>query len=310
MHAHRSASTAVTPLGEYLQRCGATWGDSAFEEYSVESADDGRTFTWRVDLPEDRLQNLREGEPIASPVFTFGPTGGRARFELYPKGDGEKSQGACSLWLLTAEENLRPLSLRVGSSEERKGGASSFCSLKEALAGGSSLEVRLQFEDCDALEAATSDDTGVEQSLQLTGLDRAEWRIFGVKQVMKKEELVSSPPFRFHHVLLGDMYLELLPGPELCTLFFRCRVPTMRLQVGISVGSMFSKSFVALGKADFKDDLQAGSCLEVNLDAPGVLSPDGSLIVNCALEKVVSIPSSLRDMMPRLDERALWPKRL
>merc|ERR1712157_18781 len=120
--------------------------------------------------------------------------------------------------------------------------------------------------------------------------------------------LTSSPPFRFHHVLLGDMYLELLPGvphPEHCTVFFRCRVPTMKLRVGIAVGTSFSKSFVALGKSTYEDDLKAGNCLQVNIDAPGVLGPDGSLTVRCALEEVATIPATLRDMIPKLDERAL-----
>merc|ERR1712083_325291 len=120
---------------------------------------------------------------------------------------------------------------------------------------------------------------------------------------------VSSPPFRFHHVLLGDMYLELLPGvphPEHCTVFFRCRVPTMRLQVDITAGNSFSKSFEALGRTTAEDDLRAGSFLQVNLDAPGVLESDGSLLVRCALEKVVQIPANLRELIPKLDERASW----
>merc|ERR1712217_193182 len=100
-------------------------------------------------------------------------------------------------------------------------------------------------------------------SLKLIGLEQAEWQIFQVKQRLSAGELVTSPPFRFHHVLLGDMYLELLPGvphPEHCTIFFRCRVPTMQLRVGIAVGTSFSKSFVALGKSTYEDDLKAGNC--------------------------------------------------
>merc|ERR1712232_480869 len=109
------------------------------------------------------------------------------------------------------------------------------------------------------------------------------------------------------------MYLELLPGtehPELCTLFFRCRVPTMKLKVCLSVGDSFSNGFVSQGRYTPKQDLVSGNFLKVNLDAPDVLTDDGTLIVHCALEEVVSLPLALKDMIPKLDERAAWPKRL
>jgi len=48
----------------------------------------------------------------------------------------------------------------------------------------------------------------------------------------------------------------------------------------------------------------------VNFEAPLVLGEDGSLTVRCNLEEVVTIPPGVRDMIPRLDERASWPKRL
>jgi len=172
------------------------------------------------------------------------------------------------------------------------------------------LEVGLEL---DSEPASVSDPVEVQQSLQLTGLQRAEWQVFDVERLLRTGRLVTSPPFRFHHVLLGDMYLELQPGiphAEHCTIFFRCRVPTMKLRVDITVGSTFSKSFVALGRSTRKADLEAGNCLGVNLYAPDVLRADGALTIRCALEEVVQIPATLRDMIPRLDERAHWPKRL
>jgi len=84
----------------------------------------------------------------------------------------------------------------------------------------------------------------------------------------------------------------------------------MQLRVDISVGDAFSKSFVALGRSTPAADSKNGACLGINLDAPNVLGNDGSLTVRCLLEEVVQIPPALRDMIPRLDERALWPKRL
>merc|ERR1712014_191047 len=124
-------------------------------------------------------------------------------------------------------------------------------------------------------------------------------------------QLISSPPFRFHHVLLGDFYLELLPGfpyRESCVILFRSRVPTMQLQISLSVGSAFSKTILALGKSSVEDDLKAASYLQVNLGAPGVIAEDGSLTVSCKLEEVVSIPAQLRGMIPKLNERTKWPK--
>jgi len=226
----------------------------------------------------------------------------------------------CSLWLWTDSHTIRRFRLRAGNVE-REGGASAFCRLEDALCDGM-LKVGLQLEEDVAAEQADAQvapaaqekaAATVHQSLQLTGLQLAEWRIFDVEQLLSTGELVTSSPFRFHHVLLGDMYLELLPGvphPEHCTVFFRCRVPTMKLRVEITAGEAFSRSFVALGRSACEADLKDGNCLGVNLSAPGVLQTDGSLVVRCALEEVVLIPGALRDMIPKLDERAHWPKRL
>eukprot|EP00928_Gymnodinium_smaydae_P002916 TRINITY_DN11065_c1_g2_i2.p1 TRINITY_DN11065_c1_g2~~TRINITY_DN11065_c1_g2_i2.p1 ORF type:complete len:365 (+),score=72.24 TRINITY_DN11065_c1_g2_i2:83-1177(+) len=301
----RCAST--THLTEYLERCGANWNEN-FLPQEVQS-EDGRRFRWRVDLPEERLRHLRRGQLLESPSFQISEES-RARFQLYPKGDEScQDDSKCSLWLVTDNTELGPLRLKIGNVEN-SGGSAQFCSLQEALNGGESLEVSLELAEATGAAPRAADVVPVEQSLQLTGLEYAEWRIFNIQELLKSDTLYSSPPFRFHHVLLGDMYLELYPGPELCTLFFRCRVPTMKLQVNVSVGSAFSKSFIAVGKATYQDDLKTGSFLHVNLDAPGVLDSDGALKVNCTLEAVVSIPNGLRDMMPKLNERALWPKRL
>jgi hypothetical protein len=84
----------------------------------------------------------------------------------------------------------------------------------------------------------------------------------------------------------------------------------MKLKVKIDIGNTFSKSFTALGRSSIEENEASGTCLEVNLCAPGVIDPDGSLLVRCSLEEVVSLPAALKDMIPKLDERALWPKRL
>jgi len=229
----------------------------------------------------------------------------------------------CSLWLWTDQDqkDLGRFHLRLGTTE-RSGGASEFCRLEDVLINGM-VEVSARLEAADpaaesegasaASDAALDAPIGATQSLQLTGLQLADWRIFRARRLLGSPDLVTSPPFRFHHVLLGDMYLEMLPGQEhaeLCTLFFRCRVPTMKLRVGLSVGATFSNSFESLGRNTPEDDLKKGACLQVNLKAPGVLTPEGDLAVRCVLEEVVSIPPALQDMIPKLDERAAWPKRL
>merc|ERR1712113_704822 len=147
-----------------------------------------------------------------------------------------------------------------------------------------------------------------------TGLQLAERRLFNAADVICKNGVVSSPPFRFHHVLLGDMYLEIHPGKphaEHCAFLLRCRIPLMRLMVNLQIGQgAFSKSFHAVGNRQAEDDIEAGEFLTANLSAPGVFEPDGSLVVRAALEEVVTLPNALRDMIPRLNERASWPKRL
>lgn len=298
-----------------MERCGQVWCEAA-EVRDVVASEDGRSFVWQVDLPAERLAALRQGEPLESRPFDFGAVGPkgrgvRARFQLFPKGDAScGAEGTCSLWLCT--DSREPLSIRLrAGSVEREGGSSEFCRLEDVLRDGS-LEVVVTLQSL-RVDHAGADCSAVQQSLQLTGLQVAEWRLYNVGELCRAKQLVTSPPFRFHHVLLGDMYLELLPGavhPEHCALFFRCRVPTMRLRVAVAVGEAFAKTFEAVGKSSAEEDLKASRCLEVNLDVPSVLGPDGSLTVRCALEEVVTIPPALRDMIPKLDERASWPKRL
>lgn len=301
-------------LGKYLMRYGGDSWDEVEEVRQVEASADGKTFTWRQGLPADRLAAMSRGESLLSPPFALG--NGRARLQFYPKGDSScATEGMCSLWLCTDAFDRVPMRLAVGGVEKPRG-ASEFCRLEDAMQGGS-LEISLLLDVAsEALaETAAAPSVKVDQSLQLTGLEAADWVIFRAGELtsLRAGELVVSPPFRFHHVLLGDMYLELLPGyphAEHCTIFFRCRVPTMRLRVGMAAGDAFSRSFEAKGRSTPEIDLKEGAYLQVNLDAPGVLSPDGSLRVRCALEEVVQIPPALRDMIPKLDERALWPKRL
>lgn len=302
-----------TQFAEYLERSGAAWAGTA-EVQDVASSEDGRSASWRVEIPEEQLTALRRGDVLESRPFMLpgtlaGNRGVRARFQFYPKGDVEcNTEGKCSLWLCTDSRVRVPLRLRLGETE-RESGASEFCNLEDVLRNGA-VEVSVSLpETIDAAEPPAA----VQQSLRLTGLQVAEWQIYNVTETLRSGELFSSPPFRFHHVLLGDMYLEALPGTPHqahCTLFFRCRVPTMRLRIGLEVGGLFSKSIEAVGKNTPEDDMKADQCLTVNLAAPMVLNRDGSLSVKCILEEVVTIPPGVRDMIPRLDERALWPKRL
>jgi len=300
-----------TQLGTYLRRCGAVW-DAAPKVNSVMPAACGHSFTWRIDLPPARLQGLRRGDPCESPPFTLAD-GSRARLQFFPKGDRDcTADGMCSLWLWCESSSKRKIRLRAGSGDAHDSGASNFAPLHSILQDDA-VEVSLEFADEDTVPLPAVEPVMVQQSLQLTGLQLARWQVFNVGALMKAGQLVSSPPFRFHHVLLGDMYLELLPDipyPGHCSIFFRCRVPTMQLRVGISVGDAFSKTFVALGCHTPEVDIKNGACLGVNLDAPNVLGSDGSLTISCFLESVVQIPRALEAMIPKLDERALWPKRL
>mmetsp|Transcript_207 Transcript_207/g.456 ORF Transcript_207/g.456 Transcript_207/m.456 type:complete len:380 (+) Transcript_207:66-1205(+) len=311
-----SSSMVGTQLGAYLQQCGATW-DAAPKVHAVMASDDNRTFWWKVDLPVEHLQRIQRGDPLESPPFSLGSRH-RARFQFYPRGDNDCSVGGMSsLWLWTDSRKPLRTRLRVGSTE-REGGASEFCELQHALQDGQ-LQVALSLDGEPSMEEERGDGAehdereSVQQSLQITGLQMAEWQVFGMQQVLESDQFVTSAPFRFHHVLLGDMYLELRPNVPYnghCTVFFQCRVPTMKLLVTITVGDTFSKSFESQGRSTHEADLASGNCLGVNLSAPGVLRPDGSLAVRCSLEEVVNIPANLRNLIPKLDERAQWPKRL
>lgn len=301
-----------TRLGAYLEKCGAVWSE-VVDVHEVEVDEGKRRFSWRVDLPPDRLAAVRHGEPFDSPSFPL-PNGGLGRFQLFPRGDANcRAEGFVSLWLCS-DTQMGPFKLRLGSLE-KPAGSSEFARLEDALEDNR-LDVTLELQDLEVSAQETRDRVEVEQSLQLTGLQSAEWTLYQPERLMQHggaTALLSSPPFRFHHVLLGDMYLEILAGAphaKHCTIFFRCRVPTMKLKVGLAVGSAFSKSFVAKGRSTPDADIKAGDCLQVNLAAPGVLGDNGVLVVRCDLEEVVTIPATLRDMIPKLEERALWPKRL
>eukprot|EP00913_Durusdinium_trenchii_P024867 g23341.t1 len=242
-------------------------------------------------MPPERLAGLRPGDLLESPTFPL-PSGCRGRFQLFPLGDTQEANGICSLWLCADAPVLENFQLRLGRVS-RDSGASAFCSLEEALADGF-MEVSLQLD----AQSSVASPPEVEQSLFIEELQRAEWQLFQASRLKDAAVVqpLSSPPFRFHHVLLGDMYLELLPGvphKEHCLVMFRCRVPTMQLQVTLSVGTSFSKTLIALGKATIEEDLKQQSFLQVNLGAPGVLAEDGSLTVRCQLDKVLAIPRSL-----------------
>lgn len=304
---------AATQLGTYLESAGAVWGD-AVDVHQVQSTagKDSSSFSWSIDLSPQQLAALRKGELMESPPFSLGPhSPGQARIQFFPKGDEHcSSDDFCSLWLWS-DESIGPMTLRIGDTE-RSSGSSEFCRLQDVLRDGK-VEVSIDVK-AEGSKAPTPVPSA-QQSLHVTGMQLAEWRLFQMQKLRENAEFMTSMPFRFHHVLLGDMYLEVLfgkPHPGFCTLFFRCRVPTMQLQVKVEAGSNFSRSFIALGTPGYgcEDDMKNKRCLEVNLDAPGVLSKDGDLIVRCTLEEVVSLPATLRDMIPRLDERAQWPKRL
>ena len=304
-----SSTPGGTTLGAYLERCGANWGD-AYDVEPVQQDAESRRFTWRIEMPPQRLAGLRPGDMLESPTFPL-PGGCRGRFQLFPLGDSvdQVGEGLCSLYLCADAPVLENFQLRLGRVT-RGNGASEFCRLEEALADGF-MDISLELEAHQVASSAPK----VEQSLFIEELQRAEWQLFQASSLKnaKLVQPISSPPFRFHHVLLGDMYLELLPGvphPEHCVMMFRCRVPTMQLQVTLSVGTSFSKTIVALGKSTMEEDLKQGSFLQVNLEAPGVLAEDGSLTVHCKLDQVLAIPRSLRELIPKLDERANWPKRI
>lgn len=301
-------SRTQTQFGAYLERSGTAGGD-ALEVPDVIISSDNCSFSWHFDLPQNFLSTSRSGMVIQSPPFNLG-SGSQARFQFYPKGDSEcQTQGMCSLWVLTDHQELSDLRLSINDIM-RTSGSSEFCSLKDAVRGGV-VEVRLELTK----RVAPQKPPPSRQSLQLTGLQLAQWKVYQLDELLGKTPtaLVTSQPFRFHHVLLGDMYLEAflgVPYPEYCTLFFQCRVPTMKLQVDMEAGSAFQKSFVASGMSSHQLDQMNGNCLQVNLAAPGVLNPDGDLTVRCRLEKVISLPANLQHMIPQLDARAKWPKRL
>eukprot|EP00439_Symbiodinium_sp_Y106_P069806 s457_g12.t1 len=227
-----------TSLGAYLESCGAVWGD-AYEVEPVQLADEGRRCSWRVAMPAERLASLRPGDMLESPTFTL-PGGCRGRFQLFPKGETDEMEpGHCSLWLCADAPVLENIRLRLGSVEAPRG-SPTFCRLEDAL---QSDVMNLSLE-LDTAEAAAQAPPEVEQRLLINDLQYAEWQLFQAGRIDEKARVngsgfVSSPPFRFHHVLLGDMYLELIPdvpNKDLCAVMFRCRVPGLSMKVSLSIG--------------------------------------------------------------------------
>mmetsp|Transcript_14 Transcript_14/g.25 ORF Transcript_14/g.25 Transcript_14/m.25 type:complete len:357 (+) Transcript_14:69-1139(+) len=311
--ASSSASLAdeSTQLGRYLESCGATWGEPMVV-HNVETSEDGTKFTWKLDLDPQWLHAIRPGDIFESPPFDMPTLGQRARLQFFPKGDVHcKDRSNCSIWLCTdAPPNLQ-MKMRIGDVE-RTSGSSDFCNFEDAIRDGS-IVIHMEVAP-PSPDATPQKPPVVHQSLQLQGLEVAEWRLFNAADLLRSGQLVTSPPFRFHHVLLGDMYLELLPREDLpghCAVFFRCRVPTMRLGVKLEDSSgAFCKTFESIGKSSPEDDLKASRFLGINAAAPRVIQPDGSLTIRATLEQVVAIPGKLAELMPRLDERVHWPKRL
>lgn len=305
----RCSSTA---LGNFLRERGAD-RISIAEVSNVEAAEDSNRFSWRVTLPYGGAGSFRRGDAIDSPSFRVNSRS-RARIQFFPAGDSSCDQeGMCSLWVWSDGPGVRPHSLRVGNVE-RPGGATDFCRLDEVLQNDHVLiEMEVREDNADSMTSvAHQPRTSGGQSLHMTELQQAEWRIHGL-QHFDCAKAIESPPFRMHHVLLGDMYLEVHPNTpheQFGTIFFRCRVPTMVLQVQICAGAAFSKTIMARGRSTHAEDVTAGECLVVNFRAPDVFDSKGDLCITAKLEEVVSLPKELHQMIPQLNERALWPKRL
>ncbi|CAL1171662.1 unnamed protein product, partial [Cladocopium goreaui] len=162
-----SSTPGRTTLGAYLERCGANWGD-AYDVEPIQEAS-GR-FTWRAEMPPERLAGLRAGDMLESPTFQL-QGGCRGRFQLFPLGDSDSlvagrhgilgknhvakgaslatdftlpAEGLCSLFLCADAPVLENFQLRLGRVT-RDSGASEFCRLEEALQDGF-MEVSLELE--------------------------------------------------------------------------------------------------------------------------------------------------------------------
>lgn len=179
-----SSTPGRTTLGAYLERCGANWGD-AYDVEPIQEAS-GR-FTWRAEMPPERLAGLRAGDMLESPTFQL-QGGCRGRFQLFPLGDSDSlAEGLCSLFLCADAPVLENFQLRLGRVT-RDSGASEFCRLEEALQDGF-MEVSLELEQRPDVPFEPPE---VEQSLFIEELQRAEWQLFQASR-LKKTAMVQPP---------------------------------------------------------------------------------------------------------------------
>lgn len=125
---------------------------------------------------------------------------------------------------------------------------------------------------------------------------------------------IISTPFRLHHVLLGDFWLEFVPhtpNPGYGSVFFKCGYPDLGVKVNLQLlgpegdssssespePSNFSKEFVSLGRASIKEDIDAGAYLSVNFNQADSWAGDGEIRVKAQLRELVKLPGKLRGVV-------------
>lgn len=238
--------------------------------------------TWRVDIPAKH--SLPSWMKVDSPYFQLG--GSLARIELSVDENGSDKEP------VEGETRTHKCHVHVWGENDR------------------AYESRISHnEDHIIVEVAEAQNAGAEtrarkppiaaaHTLTVLGEHAAKWTVgFGPNPLATMNEPLVSPPFRLHHVLLGDMWFELHPNtphPRYASIFFRIGQPELVMQVRVKVGP-FDTTLNVTGGADIDDARKTESFLAANLEVPTVWSDleNGELNIIVELMNIVRLPKGL-----------------
>ena len=202
--------------------------------------------------------------------------------------------------------------------------------------GEGGIEVDAEVVQKATDEAATAnakkDGDGVvaaQQSVDVYGESEATWTIrfdagqndfskcFGGSDA--NTPLISTP-FRLHHVLLGDFWLELHPNtpyPNFASVLFKCGYPGLVVQANVSVVGASApdadgvttpvvyceKTITSTGQTPTEEDMKAGAFLSANFGEGLAASPSeptcwsgaGEIMIMVKVDRILQMPSNLKE---------------
>jgi len=235
--------------------------------------------TWRVDIPAQH--GLPSWMKVDSPYFQLG--GSLARIELSVEENGR---------VHTGDNGIQTCRVHVWG-ENNNTYESRICHNEDHII----VEVA-QAKNAEGETAVTKPPVSAAHTLTVLGELAAKWTIgLGSNPFATMNEALISPPYRLHHVLLGDMWFELHPNtphPRYASIFFRIGQPELVMQVRVRVGP-FDKILTVSGGSDIDEARRTEQFLATNLEAPNVWSDlnNGELEITAELVNIAALPKGL-----------------